>query len=58
VNREYLGKWYSQLYNKGKEAEADCDNAIKIMAYSMWMFNMIANCGVLCGIDPDGPTWN
>jgi len=57
VNKEYLGKWYSDLYNKGKEAEADATNAINIMAASLWMFNMIANCGVLCGIGLDGPTW-
>jgi len=47
VNRGYLGKWYSDLYNKGKEAEAEATNAINIIAVSMWMFNMIANCGVL-----------
>ena len=24
----------------------------------MWMFNSVANCGVMCGIGPDGPVFN
>jgi len=30
VNKEYLGKWYSDLYNRGKDAEAESTNAIYI----------------------------
>lgn len=52
ANKEYLGKWYTRLYNQGKDA--DCNTALKIMGNSMWMFNMAANCGVSCGIGPDG----
>lgn len=48
-----IGKWYEQLYKKGKEAEADCNTAMKIMGTSMWMFNMIANCGVMAGLGPN-----
>ena len=58
VNKDSLGKLYSQLYNEGKKAEDIADNAINVMAVAMWMFNMIANCGVLCGIGPDGPAWD
>jgi len=54
-NREYLGKRYSQLYNKGKEAENVAEDAIGIFSMAMWIFNSIANCGVMCGIGPDGP---
>ena len=51
-NREEIGdKWYDELMKK--VAEADADTAIKIMATSMWMFNMIANLGVLAGIGPN-----
>ena len=51
VNKEYIGKWYSRLYNEAKKC--DCDTAVKIMGVSMWMFNMIANCGVAAGIGPN-----
>jgi hypothetical protein len=53
TNKNAIGKGYDQLYRRGKEAEATCDNAIKIMGTSMWMFNMIAGCGVLAGIGPN-----
>jgi len=54
-NREYLGKRYGQLYNKGKEAENAAEDAIGVFSMAMWMFNAISNCGVMCGIGPDGP---
>jgi len=54
-NKEYLDKRYSQLYNKGKEAENAAQDAIGVFSMAMWMFNSIANCGVMCGIGPDGP---
>lgn len=54
VNKRAIGeKWYTELYEKGKDAEATCDTAAKIMGTSLWMFNMIANCGVLAGIGPN-----
>lgn len=53
TNKSYLGKWYSKLYNEAKKV--DCDSPIKIMGTSLWMFNMMANCGVSAGMGPDGP---
>jgi len=53
-NKEAIGKWYDQLLNQVKGT--DCDTAIKIMATGMWMFNMIADLGVLAGIGPTGPS--
>ena len=53
-NKEAIGeKWFKQLSERGKEAEDECDTAIKIMGTSMWMFNMIAGCGVHAGIGPN-----
>lgn len=52
-NKETVGdKWYDELLRKVKEVDAD--TAIKIMGTAMWIFNMIANLGVLAGITPDG----
>jgi hypothetical protein len=52
-NKEAIGeKWYDWFLKKREEA-GDCDTAIKIVATSMWMFNMVADCGVLAGIGPD-----
>jgi len=49
-NKKAIGeKWYSQLFNEAKDAENIASNAIGILAVSMWMFNMTANCGVLAG---------
>ena len=55
VNKEHLGaKWYSQLYNEARNGESTCDNALKIVGTSMWMFMMIVQCGgVLAGIGPN-----
>ena len=51
TNKEAIGeKWYNKL--RTQLAKADADTAIKIMATSMWIFNMIANFGVLTGIGP------
>jgi len=52
-NKEVIGKWYDQLLKRMEEA-SNCDTAIKIMGTAMWMFNMIADLGVLAGIGPDG----
>jgi len=51
-NREAIGEWYDFLLKKREEA-GDCDTAIKIMATALWIFNMIAGCGVLAGIGSD-----
>jgi len=51
-NSEAIGeKWHDNLLKKMKEA--DCDTAINIMGTAMWIFNMVANFGVLAGIGPD-----
>lgn len=52
-NKEALGeKLYSFLLQKRADA-GDCATPIEIIATSMWMFNMIADCGVMAGIGPD-----
>jgi len=48
-NREVIGKWYDNLQ---KQSWRECATPIEIMATSMWMFNMIADCGVMAGIGP------
>ena len=54
TNKEAIGeKWHKQLSEKGKDAEDECDTALKLMGTAMWVFNMIANCGVLAGIGPN-----
>jgi len=54
TNKEAIGeKWYAFFQKKGKDAEAECDTALKIMATSLWMFNMISNCGIMAGIGPN-----
>lgn len=54
TNKDTIGnKWYSQLYNRGKDAEDDCDTAMKIMGDTLWMLNMIADCGVMAGLGPN-----
>jgi hypothetical protein len=53
TNKQAIGdKWYEDLYKKGKDALADCNTIMKIMGNAMWMFNMIANLGVLAGVGP------
>jgi len=52
-NKEAIGeKWHSFLLKKRADA-GDCATPIEIIGTSMWMFNMIADCGVLAGIGPD-----
>lgn len=54
TNKEAIGeKWYDFFQKKGKDAEAECNTALKIMATSMWMFNMVSNCGIMAGIGPN-----
>lgn len=54
TNKQAIGdKWYEGLYKKGKDAEGDCNTIMKIMGDAMWMFNMIANLGVLAGVSPN-----
>jgi len=53
-NREAIGdKWYEKLQ---KQTWRECATPIEIMGTAMWMFNMVANLGVLAGIGPDGPS--
>jgi hypothetical protein len=54
TNHQAIGdNWYENLYKKGKDGEADCDTIMKIMGDAMWMFNMIANLGVMAGVGPN-----
>ncbi|MGQ9539403.1 MAG: hypothetical protein ACUVTE_07530 [Candidatus Bathycorpusculaceae bacterium] len=47
-------KWYAYAFNKAKKAEDMADNAVGIIGAAMWMFNTIANCGVMAGVGPEG----
>jgi len=49
-NREAIGAWYDKLQN---QSWRECASPIEIMGTSMWMFNMIADLGVMAGIGPD-----
>ena len=40
---------------RGKGAENAAEDAIGVFSMAMWMFNLIANCGVMCGVGSDGP---
>jgi len=54
-NKEAIGeKWYTYAFNEAKKAEDMADNAVGIVGAAMWMFNTIANCGVMAGVGPDG----
>lgn len=54
-NKEAIGeKWYVYAFNEAKKAEVLADNAIGVVGAAMWMFNTIANCGVMAGVGPDG----
>lgn len=55
TNKKTIGdKWYADLYDKGKDAEASCNTIMSMMRISMWMFNVIADLGVLAGVRPNG----
>jgi len=52
ANKAVIGeKWYIRLFNEAKKS--DSNTAIKIMGTALWMFNMVANFGVLAGIGPN-----
>ena len=54
VNEETIGEhWYTDLHNKAADYEATCNTIMKIMGGAMWMFNMIANLGVMAGVGPN-----
>ena len=54
-NKAAIGeKWYAYAFNETKRAEDLADNAIGVVGAAMWMFNTIANCGVMAGVGPDG----
>jgi len=54
-NKSAIGeKWYVYAFNEAKKAEDLADNAIGVVGAAMWMFNTIANCGVMAGVGPDG----
>jgi len=49
-NREAIGKWYESLQ---KQTWRECATPIEIMGTAMWMFNSVADLGVLAGIGPN-----
>jgi len=49
-NREAIGKWYDKLQ---KQSWRECATPVEIMGTAMWMFNRVADLGVLAGIGPD-----
>lgn len=49
-NKEAIGKWHDKLQ---KQPWRECATPIEIMGTAMWMFNMVADCGVMAGIGPD-----
>ncbi|MEM3728520.1 MAG: hypothetical protein QXF75_04905 [Candidatus Bathyarchaeia archaeon] len=54
-NKAAIGeKWYVYAFNEAKKAEDLADNAVGVVGVAMWMFNTIANCGVMAGVGPDG----
>jgi len=54
-NKEAIGeKWYVYAFNEAKKAEDLADNSIGVVGAAMWMFNTMANCGVMAGVGPDG----
>jgi hypothetical protein len=53
VNEDAIGKWYEDLYRKGRDTEASCNTLMKIIGDAMWMLNMISNLGVYAGVGPN-----
>ncbi|MEM0096176.1 MAG: hypothetical protein QW660_06025 [Candidatus Bathyarchaeia archaeon] len=54
-NKTAIGeKWYVYAFNEAKKAEDLADNAVGVVGAAIWMFNTIANCGVMAGVGPDG----
>lgn len=52
-NKSEIGeKWHTWFLKKGKDAEDECNNAIKIMATALWIFNMVSGW-VAAGIGPN-----
>jgi hypothetical protein len=50
ANKETIGdKWYASLM---KQDWRGCDDISSIMGTAMWVFNMVANLGVLAGMGP------
>jgi len=46
-------RWYNDLLKKEKEAWDSCTDAVKLIGTALWMFNMIAQFGVLTGLGPN-----
>lgn len=52
-NEEAIGdKWFNNLLKREKEAWNMSSNAVSLIAASMWMFNTIAQFGIMAGIGP------
>jgi len=49
-NRDAIGSWYESLQ---KQSWRECATPVEIMGTAMWMFNRVADLGVLAGIGPD-----
>ena len=55
ANEKAIGeRMLNHLRKEGKKAEDECNTALRIVAYAMWMLNMIGSCGVMAGVGPDG----
>ena len=53
ANKQVIGRWYEDLYGKAKKGEAECNTFMKLLGDAMWMFNMVAECGVGAGVGPN-----
>jgi len=52
-HREMIGdKHYGKLFDDLKKAWDLSDTPVKLIGIAMWIFNMIANLGVLAGLGP------
>lgn len=53
-HRTVIGEnWYGKLLKQEKIAWRDCTDTIKLIGTSMWMFNIVAQFGVLAGLGPN-----
>ena len=52
-----LGRYLRELRRIRKRAEGDDISPPKVMGLALWLFQILAQMGVLVGIGPDGPKW-
>jgi hypothetical protein len=51
-HEDVIGGWYEKLLKEEKKAWEMSKDAISLIASALWMFNMIAQFGVLAGVRP------